>query len=111
MRLRQQGHRARIFSRHPRGHVDAVQGDLTTGRNLYRAVSGMDAVVHAATGARQSLRSRGDIEGPRRLIKPAKQAGIRHLVYISIVGIDGIAHTYYRTKPAAEPSVKQRDVP
>jgi uncharacterized protein YbjT (DUF2867 family) len=111
MRLRQQGHRARIFSRHPRGHVDAVEGDLTTGRNLDRAMSGMDAVVHAATGARQSLRSRGDVEGTKRLIKSAAQAKIKHLVYISIVGIDGVAYPYYRTKLAAEAIVKQGEVP
>jgi len=111
MRLRRQGHRARIFSRHPRGHVDAVQGDLMTGLNLDRAVSGMDAVVHAATGARQSLRSRGDVEGTRRLIRAATQANIRHLVFISIVGIDGVAYPYYRTKLAAEAMVKQGEVP
>jgi uncharacterized protein YbjT (DUF2867 family) len=111
MRLRQQGHRARIFSRHPRGHVDAVEGDMTTGRNLDRAVSGMDAVVHAATEARHSLRSRGDVEGTKRLIKSATKAGIKHLVYISIVGIEGVAYPYYRTKLAAEAIVKQGEVP
>jgi uncharacterized protein YbjT (DUF2867 family) len=111
VRLRQQGHRARIFSRHPRGHVDAVQGDLKTGLNLGRALSGMDAVVHAATEARQSLRSRGDVAGTRRLIKAATQANIKHLVYISIVGIDGVAYPYYRTKLAVEAIVKQGEVP
>ena len=111
MRLRQQGHRARIFSRHPRGHVDAVQGDLRTGLNLNRAVSGMDAVVHAATGARQSLRSRDDLVGTKRLLSAATQASIKHVVYISIVGIDGVAYPYYRTKLQAEAVVKQGEVP
>jgi uncharacterized protein YbjT (DUF2867 family) len=111
MRLRRQGHRARIFSRHPRGHVDAVQGDLKTGLNLGRAMLGVDAIVHAATEVRQSLRSRGDVKGTRRLIKAAKQAKIKHLVYISIVGIDGVAYPYYRTKLAVEAMVKQGEVP
>jgi uncharacterized protein YbjT (DUF2867 family) len=111
MRLREQGHRARIFSRHPRGHVDSVQGDLRTGLNLDRAVSGMDAVVHAATEARQSLRSRGDVEGTRRLIDAATRANIKHFVYISIVGIDGVAYPYYRTKLAVEELVKRNEVP
>ena len=52
MALRQSGHRARILSREPRGLVDAVQGDLRTGEGLEKAVAGMDAIVHAATGAR-----------------------------------------------------------
>jgi uncharacterized protein YbjT (DUF2867 family) len=111
MRLRRQGHRARIFCRHPRGHVDAVQGDLRTGLNLSRAVSGMDAVVHAATGARESLRSRSDVTATKRLLKAASQANIKHVVYISIVGIDGVAYPYYRTKLKAEAIVKQGEVP
>src|SRR4030081_3493139 len=32
--LRNAGHRARILSRNPRGHVDAVQGNLATGAGL-----------------------------------------------------------------------------
>lgn len=111
MRLRQHGHRARIFSRHPRGHVDAVEGDLKTGLNVDRALVGMDAIVHAATEARQSLRSRGDVRGTKRLIKAATQANIKHLVYISIVGIDGVAYPYYRTKLAVEAVVRQGEVP
>lgn len=110
-RLRQQGHRARIFSREPRGHVDAVQGDLKTGANLDRAVAGMDAIVHAATEARRSLRSRGDIAGTRNLINAARQANIKHIVYISIVGIDGVPYPYYRTKVAVEQIVKQGEIP
>ena len=111
MRLRQQGHRARIYCRHPRGHVDAVQGDLKTGLNLDRALSGMDAIVHAATEARQSLRSGGDVKGTRNLLAAAKRAGIKHIVYISIVGIDDVAYPYYATKRAVEALVKQGDVP
>lgn len=109
--LRQRGHRARIFSRQPRGHVDAVQGDLRKGFNLDKAVAGMDAIVHAATEARQSLRSRGDIAGTRNLIKAAKRASIKHIVYISIVGIDGTPYPYYRTKVAVEQLIKQSEIP
>ena len=109
--LRQQGHRARIFSRQPRGHVDAMQGDMRTGANLDKAVAGMESIVHAATDGRRSLRSRGDVAGTRNLIEAARRADIKHLVYISIVGIDGVAYPYYRTKLAVEQLVKQGDVP
>ena len=110
-KLRQQGHRARIFSREPRGHVDAVQGDMKTGANLDKAVEGIDAIVHAATEARHSLRSRGDIGGTRNLISAARRANIKHLVYISIVGIDDVPYPYYRTKVAVEGIVKQGEIP
>lgn len=110
-KLRQQGHRARIFSRQPRGHVDAVQGDLKTGANLDKALQGIDAIVHAATEARQSLRSRGDIPGTSNLINAARQTNIKHLVYVSIVGIDDVPYPYYRTKVAVEELVKQGGIP
>lgn len=110
-KLRQQGHRARIFSREPRGHVDAVQGDMKTGAGLDRAVDDIDAVVHAATEARHSLRSRGDIGGTRNLIDAARRANIKHLVYISIVGIDDVPCPYYRTKVAVEEIVKHGEIP
>src|SRR5256885_17209705 len=87
MLLRQSGHRARIFSREPRGHVDAVQGDLKTGAGLSKAVAGMDAIVHAATEARQSVASRAaDVSGTRRLLNAARDARIKHFVYGSIIG-------------------------
>ena len=111
MQLRQSGHRARILSRQPRGHVDAVQGDLRTGAGVQRAVAGMDAIVHAATGARQSLRSRGDIKGTRRLLDAAQNAGVKHFVYVSIVGMEGVAYPYYRTKLAVEAIVREGKVP
>ncbi len=110
--LRQSGHRARILSRHPRGHVDAVQGDLKTGEGLVEALAGMDAIVHAATGARQSVTSRAtDVSGTRRLLRLARDAQVKPVVYVSIVGIDGSSYPYYRTKLKAEAIVKEDVVP
>src|ERR1700716_3640692 len=80
--LRNQGHRARILTRNPKGHVDAVQGDLSTGAGLVKAVAGMDAVIHAATQLTK-LRAT-DVVGPRRLLAMSREAGIKHVVYISI---------------------------
>jgi uncharacterized protein YbjT (DUF2867 family) len=112
MRLRQSGHRARILSRHPRGHVDAVQGDLTTGAGLVKAVAGMDAIIHAASATRQPLRLRAvDVVGTRRLLAMAREANVRHVVYVSIVGIDRVNYPYYWAKRAAEAVVKENIVP
>lgn len=98
--LRQSGHRARIFSRHTRGHVDAVRGDLKTGAGLDTALEEMEAIIHTATGARQSLTSRSDVDATRRLVGMARDKGVKHFVHISIVGMEGVAHPYYRTKLA-----------
>lgn len=111
MRLRQSGHRARIFSRNPRGHVDAVQGDLATGAGVQRAVAGMDAVIHAASATGLFQGRAVDVNGTRRLLKAARDAGIRHFVYISIVGIDKSRFPYHRTKLRAEAVVREDIVP
>ena len=111
-RLRQSGHRARILSREPRGHVDAVHGDIRTGEGVARALAGMEVVVHAASATRDPLRLRAtDIRGTRRMLELARTANIRHVVFISVVGIEGVAYPYYRTKVAAEQVVRERGVP
>jgi uncharacterized protein YbjT (DUF2867 family) len=107
--LRNQGHRARIFTRNPRGHVDAVQGDLSTGAGLVKAVAGMDAVIHAATQLTKLQAT--DVVGTRRLLAMSREAGIKHVVYISIVGMEGVAYPYYKAKLAAEAIVKENIVP
>jgi uncharacterized protein YbjT (DUF2867 family) len=112
MHLRQTGHRARILSREPRGHVDAVQGDLASGAGLVKAVAGMDAIIHAASATREPRRGRAiDVLGTRRLLAMARDAGVRHVVYVSIVGIDKVAYPYYRTKLAAEGVVRENLIP
>lgn len=112
MRLRQSGHRARIFSRHPRGHVDAVQGDLATGAGIQKAVAGMDAIVHSASATTRLFTGRAtDVKGTRRLLNAARAAGIRHIAYISIVGIDESAFPYHKTKLATEAVIRENIVP
>src|SRR3984893_3027471 len=112
VQLRNAGHRARIFSRRPQGHVDAVQGDLVTGAGLLKAVTGMDAIVHAASAAAQPTKLQAtDVRGTRRLLAMAREEGVRHVVYISIVGMDGVSFPYYRTKLAAEAVIKENIVP
>jgi uncharacterized protein YbjT (DUF2867 family) len=107
--LRNKGHRARILTRNPRGHVDAVQGDLSTGAGLLKAVSGMDAIIHAATNLTKLQAT--DVVGTRRLLAMAREEGIKHLVYISIVGMEGVAYPYYKAKLAAEAVVQENIVP
>lgn len=112
MQLRDGGHRARILSRNPKGHVDTVQGDLTTGAGLLHALSGMDAIIHAASATTELLKGHAtDVVGTRRLLTLARDAGVRHVVFVSIVGIDGVAFPYYKTKIAAEAVVRENLAP
>jgi uncharacterized protein YbjT (DUF2867 family) len=107
--LRNSGHRARILSRNPKGHVDAVQGDLSTGAGLVKAVAGMDAIIHAATQLTKLQAT--DVVGTRRLLAMGREEGIKHVVYISIVGMEDVAYPYYKAKLAAEAVVKENIVP
>jgi uncharacterized protein YbjT (DUF2867 family) len=110
--LRSRGHRARILSRHPLGHVDAVEGDLATGAGLVKAVAGMDAIIHAASATKQLTKARLiDVVGTRRLLAMAREAAVRHVVYVSIVGMEGIAYPYYKAKLATEAVVEENIVP
>jgi len=110
--LRASGHRARIFSRNPKGDDDAVQGDLVTGAGIAKAVVGIDAIIHAASATTQITKYREtDVIGTRRLLAMAREAGVQRVVYVSIVGIDSVAYPYYKYKLAAEAIVEENILP
>ena len=110
--LRTSGHRARVLSRRPGTGGDWVQGNLASGAGLDRAVDGMEAIIHAASAARRPwLLKATDVHGTRRLLDAAKRANVKHLVFISIVGMEGVAYGYYRHKLSAERVVKEGIVP
>ncbi|WP_416977749.1 SDR family oxidoreductase [Streptomyces sp. T028] len=93
-RLRADGHEVRVLSRRAQPYaVDLREG----GPGLDTALAGVDTVVHCATTPRG-----GDEQAVTQLIEAARGAGVRHLVYISIVGVDRVPFGYYKTKLAVE---------
>ena len=113
-RLLDTGHRARILSRRPAENKagDWVQGDLVTGAGLELAVKNVSAIVHAASDPLSPRKYEAtDVLGTRRLLAMAREAGVRHVVYISIVGMEGVAYPYYRSKLAAEEVMRENIVP
>ncbi|WP_405890965.1 NAD(P)H-binding protein [Streptomyces sp. NBC_00133] len=95
--LRADGHEVRALSRHSQPY--AV--DLREGTGLDAAVQGVDAIVHCATSPRG-----GDEGAAGHLIEAARRAGVPHLVYISIVGVDRLPLGYYKSKRAVERMVE-----
>jgi uncharacterized protein YbjT (DUF2867 family) len=83
------------------------QADLVTGTGLAQAVQGMDVVVHTAGKGTWQV----DVEGTRRLLEAARQAGVSHVVYISIVGIDTVPYAYGKAKLASEDLIKHSGLP
>ncbi|CAN5861164.1 NAD(P)H-binding protein [soil metagenome] len=93
------------------GIPGTIPGDLLTGAGLESAVRGIDTIVHCATSPFRKAH-RVDVEGTGRLLEAAAGAGVSHLVYISIVGIDlAASYPYYRVKLGAEQMVEGSPVP
>jgi len=94
--------------------VEFVPGDLATGEGVEGAVEGVEIVIHCAGSAK------GDDEKARHLVKDASPAGVRHLVYISVVGADRVPVVsaldramfgYFASKRSAEEVVADSGVP
>ncbi|MFD6948615.1 nucleoside-diphosphate sugar epimerase [Nocardiopsis sp. TSRI0078] len=97
-RLRRAGHQVRSLSRHPAPQdPSSFSVDLRRGTGLADAVQGADTVVHCATTP-----AGGDIGSAAHLLRALRRAGVKHLVYISIVGVDRIPLGYYRNKHTVE---------
>jgi uncharacterized protein YbjT (DUF2867 family) len=104
-RLRVAGYEVRALSR-GRG-PGLTTGDLHTGAGIPEAFAGVDTVVHLATGKRGT----GDVPMARTLLRAAAASGVRHLVVISIVGVDDIPLPLYRNKVVVERLVRDSGVP
>lgn len=100
--LRATGHDVRALSRQTRPGL--TTGDLLTGEGIVEAIAGVDTIVHLATGLK-------DVGQARTAIDAAREAGVRHFVLISIVGIDDIPLGYYKGKVQIEKLLVDSGVP
>jgi uncharacterized protein YbjT (DUF2867 family) len=115
-RCRERGWTVRVMSRRPApGDGDGPEwatADLATGSGLEAAVHDVEVVAHLASLPYRGRRTdRVDIAGTARLVVAAAHAGVSHIVYSSIVGVDTIPWPYFRKKLAAEEIVRSGPVP
>jgi len=115
--LRDAGRDVRVLSRRSHESADGIEyvtGDLATGEGIEAAVQGTEIIVHLAGS------SKGDEVKTRHLVRAASPAGVRHLVYISVVGagriplvsgIDRAMFGYFGSKLTAEQAVADSGVP
>lgn len=114
-RLVKKDHAVRIMSRRA-APADAnlmtewAQARLTTGEGLAAAVDGIECVAHCASSPFRKTKE-ADVDGTQKLLDAGKSAGVKHFLYISIVGIDKIPNPYYKHKLAAEQVIEAADVP
>ncbi len=100
-RLREGGQDVRVLSRRDPHHPV----DLRKGQGLDAALAGVGTVVHCASSP-----TGGDAEAAGNLLAAAGRAGVEHLVYISIVGVDQIPYPYYRVKHQVERMVEESGI-
>lgn len=115
--LRGAGRDIRVLSRSSRvteEGIEYVTGDLLTGDGVERAVDRAELIVHCAGGPK------GDDVATQTLVKAASGAGTKHLVYISVVGVERIPLVsaidramfgYFGSKLAAERIVAGSSIP
>jgi uncharacterized protein YbjT (DUF2867 family) len=116
-RLRDEGGAVRVLSRRslePADGIEYVSGDLATGQGIDAAVEGAEVIVHLAGSGT------GDADKAQHLMRAASRVGVRHVVYISVVGADTIPVVsgvdramfgYYASKYAAERIVADSGLP
>jgi uncharacterized protein YbjT (DUF2867 family) len=103
------GTEVRVLSRRERPQGETPEtwatGDLKTGEGLQDALTGISTVIHCATDGRT------DVASTERVVAAAKMAGVQHLLFISIVGVDRHPLFYYRAKYQAEQVVERSGLP
>lgn len=106
--LRDAGYMVRLLSRHshePADGIEYVTGDLLKGEGIEPAVDGAEIILHLAGGPK------GDDEATRNLMRDASRAGVKHVVYISVIGADRVPLGYFRSKLGAERAVADSGLP
>jgi uncharacterized protein YbjT (DUF2867 family) len=93
----------------PERAVTWVYGDLASGAGLREASADLDLVIHAASDF--SRADVVDVEGTRRLLDATRSSGLKHFLYVSIVGVDHLPYSYFQHKFQAERLIESSGVP
>lgn len=108
-RLRAADRRPQVLSRS--GRAGTVRGDLLTMEGVEPALEGVGTLVHCASSPLRKVRQI-DVHGTERLLEAASRAGVSHVVFISIVGVDRNPYfPYFRVKLDTERVVERSGVP
>jgi uncharacterized protein YbjT (DUF2867 family) len=104
--LRADGHEVIVIAR-------SAGTDLLTGDGLDAALAGVDSVIDATNVASSGKRASSEFfeATARTLMRTAAAAGVRHIVALSIIGIDRVPYGYYQGKLRQEEVLKESPVP
>jgi uncharacterized protein YbjT (DUF2867 family) len=104
--LRAEGHEPIVISR-------SAGADLVTGVGVEAALAGADAVIDATNTTSSGKRGSSEFfeATARTLMAAAAAAGLRHIVALSIIGIDRVPYGYYQGKLRQEEVLQESRVP
>jgi uncharacterized protein YbjT (DUF2867 family) len=104
--LRADGHEAIVIAR-------SAGADLVTGDGVDAALAGVDAVIDATNVASSGKQASSEFfeATARTLMRTAAEAGVRHIVALSIIGIDRVPYGYYQGKLRQEKVLQESPVP
>ena len=87
--------------------------DLVSGKGLAEGLAGTGAVIDTTNISTQSARAamRFFEATARNLMRAAEQAGVGHIVALSIIGIDRVPYSYYKGKVRQEEVLRASPVP
>jgi uncharacterized protein YbjT (DUF2867 family) len=106
--LRTAGHDVRILSRHHREPDEGIKhfaADLVEGVGIEPAVAGVETVLHLAGGTKR------DDTATRNLVRAAANAGVKHIVHISVIGANKMPLGWFRLQLRAEQAVTDSGIP
>lgn len=95
---------------------DTAEGSVTHLEQLRKAMQGVDSVIHLVAIIRE-VPKRGQTfervigQGTENVARAAKEAGVKHLIYMSALGATNMSTAYYVNKIRAEKAVKASGVP
>lgn len=113
--LRPTANNIRILSRKPAPanidpRIEWAQADVAIGDGITQSVRDVDVIVNCVSDPFGKT-YQTDIVGTKQFLQEAAKAGVRHVLHISIVGIDQMPTPYYRIKQEAEQVVSESGVP
>ena len=80
------------------------------GRDSFSEIKHADIIFHLGSATKKFDRN-SDVNGTRRLIEAFRNKGLKHFIYISIVGIDKVPISYYKIKLETEQVIINSDIP
>jgi uncharacterized protein YbjT (DUF2867 family) len=95
---------------------DTVPGSVTNYVDVWRAMQGVDTVIHLAAIIRE-VPKKGQTfdrvmgEGTENVAKAAKEMGVRRILFMSALGATNMSTPYFKNKMRGEDAVKASGVP